>query len=147
MRVRHGLVSFYYYLIVTFDLEVSPKLGGVENPDELRGLAGDALRAVRARPAIGRARWGALGVKGTGRGCVVTRVSCANLCMRPYGVTSDARERREIEGPLRQRGGRAVRRPTARGGGWAREERLSGSHTCTERMPIARVSAAVCGVQ
>ena len=32
-------LSFYYYLIVSFDLEVSPKLGGVENPDELRGLA------------------------------------------------------------------------------------------------------------
>ena len=32
-------ISFYYYLIVSFDLEVSPKLGGVENPDELRGLA------------------------------------------------------------------------------------------------------------
>ena len=33
---------------------------------------------------------------------------------------------REIEGPLRQRGGRGVRRLEAWGGGWAREERLSG---------------------
>jgi hypothetical protein len=87
---------------------------------------------VSARPAIGRARWGALGVRGTGRECVVTRVACANLRMRQYGVTSDAREAREIEGLLRQRGGRAVRLPAARGGGWAREERLSGRRICTE---------------
>ena len=32
-------LSFYFDLIVAFDLEVSPKLGGVENLDELRGLA------------------------------------------------------------------------------------------------------------
>jgi hypothetical protein len=70
---------------------------------------------VSARPAIGRARWGALGVRGTAKGeCVVTRVACANLRMRQYPVTSDAREAREIEGPLRQRGGRAVRLPAAR---------------------------------
>jgi hypothetical protein len=43
---------------ISFDLEVSSKLGGVENPDELRGLARDAVRqraSGNRESALGRA--------------------------------------------------------------------------------------------
>jgi hypothetical protein len=83
--------------------------------------------ASRERASSNReSAWGRARVRGTERECVVTRVACVNLRMHRYPVTSDAREAREIVGPLRQRGGRAVRLLEARGGGWAREERLSG---------------------
>jgi hypothetical protein len=57
-----------------------------------------------------------------------------------------AREMREIEGPLRQRGGRAVRLLAAGGGGWAREERLSGEcYVYRTHVSRTRKRCRVCG--
>ena len=61
-------------------------------------------------------------------------------------VTSDAREAREIVWSLRQRGERAGRLPAARGGGWARVERLSGErHVYRTHVPRTRKRCRVCG--
>ena len=75
MRVRYGPVSFCSYLKalstnISFDLEVSSKLGGVEDPDELRGLRmrRGASEHVRNREsALGRARGARHGVGVRGR--------------------------------------------------------------------------------
>ena len=52
--------------------------------------------------------------------------ACGGTLLRQYMRDARRARAREIEGPLRQRGGRGVRRLEAWGGGWAREERLSG---------------------